>query len=58
MIKQELIKQLYFNHKYKQVDIAKELNVSTKYVSKILLKDERYKEEKERRKNIANLQHR
>ena len=58
MSKQELIKQLYFNHNYKQVDIAEELNVSTKYVSKVLLKDERYKEEKERRKNIANLQHR
>lgn len=57
MLKQDKVKELYFDKKYKQIEIAKELNVSNKYVSKILLKDIRYKKEKENRKKISNEKH-
>src|SRR5574344_1689756 len=46
------IKKLYFNEKYTQVDIAKEIQVSTNYVSKVLKSDERFEREKEIRKEI------
>ena len=42
MKKQDKIKELYFNEKYSQKEIAGILKVSTKYVSKILLLDDRY----------------
>ena len=48
MKKQERIKELYFNEKYKQKDIANMLNLSSQYVSKVLLQDSRYGEEKEK----------
>ncbi|MBO5005787.1 MAG: hypothetical protein J6D03_11380 [Clostridia bacterium] len=51
MSNKERIKELYFNCKYNQTEIAKELNVSTKYVSKVLLLDSRYIKEKTRRQN-------
>lgn len=47
MNKQEKIKAMYFNEKHKQKEIAEKLNVSNQYVSKTLLKDNRYKAEKE-----------
>lgn len=58
MNKQERIKELYFNKEYTQKKIAEILNTSTKYVSRILLNDDRYKNEKEQRKSIAKERHR
>ena len=57
MLKQDRVKELYFDYQYKQIEIAKELNVSSKYVSKILIKDSRYKEEKEIRKQNSRMKH-
>lgn len=51
------IKKLYFNEKYTQVDIAKEIQVSTNYVSKVLKSDERFEREKEIRKEINKKKH-
>ncbi len=53
MEKKSLIINLYYIKKYKIVDIAKEINVSKQYISKIIKKDERYLEEKEKRKFIT-----
>lgn len=47
MNRQEAIKKLYFECKYNQKEIAETLEISNKYVSKVLLEDSRYKEEKE-----------
>lgn len=58
MLKQDIIKELYFDYQYKQIEIARKLNVSTKYISKVLIKDSRYKDEKERRKDISQKRHR
>lgn len=52
MEKQQKIKDLYFNKNYTQTQIAKELNVSNQYVSKILKKEPKYLEVKEQRKQI------
>ena len=57
MNKQELIKELYFEKKYNQKDIAYILNITKQYVSKVLIKDDRYKAEKERRKKINKEKH-
>jgi transcriptional regulator with XRE-family HTH domain len=57
MKQQEIVKQLYFNEKYNQTKIAKKLNVSNKYVSKVLNDDSRYQEEKEKRKVISKNKH-
>lgn len=46
----EIIIKLYFENKMKQVDIAKQLNISKYKVSRTLSKDERYQKEKEKRK--------
>ncbi len=46
------ILEKYFQGKMKQIDIAKELNVSKYKVSRVVTKDPRYKEEKERRKKV------
>lgn len=54
MKKQERIKELYFDEKYSQKEIASMLNLSSQYVSKVLLQDSRYKKEKERRKKYQN----
>lgn len=51
MVKKYVIIDLYYLKKYKIVDIAKELNVSKQYVSKIVKQDSRYIEEKARRKS-------
>lgn len=58
MKRQEKIKAMYFYEKYNQKEIAKKLNVSSQYVSKTLLKDKRYKAEKEQRKIISKERHR
>lgn len=57
MLKQDRVKELYFDYQYKQIEIAKELNVSSKYVSKILIQDSRYKAEKEKRKEKSIRKH-
>lgn len=57
MKKQERIKELYFNENYKQKDIANMLNLSSQYVSKVLLQDSRYKKEKEKRKRESKQRH-
>ena len=49
MNRQEAIKKLYFECKYNQKEIAETLEISNKYVSKVLLEDSRYKEEKEKK---------
>jgi predicted transcriptional regulator len=56
-INKDKIKKLYFNEKYTQVDIAKEIQVSTNYVSKVLKSDERFEREKEIRKEINKKKH-
>lgn len=45
------ITELYFDSKLKQVDIAKQFNITKQYVSKIVRKDPRYTEEKRLRHN-------
>lgn len=57
MQKKDIIKKLFFDCNYKQIDIAKELDVSTKYISKVLISDNRYKTEKDKRKQISNKRH-
>lgn len=49
MKKSEVIKDLYFNKKYTQTEIAKQLDITKPYISKILTQDNRYKQEKEKR---------
>ena len=51
MEKVEMINRLYFEEKKTLTEIAKIINTSVSYISKVLRKDERYKEEKEKRKN-------
>ena len=51
MNKKEKIKELFFEKKYKQNEIAEELNTSTQYISKVLQNDSRYIDEKEKRKS-------
>lgn len=46
----ENILDLYYNQHLKQVEIAKQLNLSKQYVSKIINTDSRNKQEKETRK--------
>lgn len=50
-MKEEIL-DLYFNRKMKQVEIAELLNIAKGTVSKILKKDSRFINEKERRKSI------
>ena len=42
---------LYFNKHLQQTEISKQLDVSQQYISKIVKKDERYKQEKDYRKS-------
>lgn len=51
MEKIETIKDLYFIQKKSATEIADIINISISYISRIVRKDERYIEEKERRKN-------
>lgn len=50
MDKKELIIDLYFNNHLQQTEISNQLQVSQQYISKIVKKDERYKQEKDYRK--------
>lgn len=53
MERNKIIIELYFKQKMKQKDIAEKLNVSKYIVSRVLKEDVRYKQEKERRKEIS-----
>ena len=53
MNKKEEIKNLFFNYYYTQTEIAKKINVSSQYVSKILKTDPNYLKVKKQR-IIAN----
>lgn len=57
MGRDEIIVELYFINKMKQKDIAEQLNISKYIVSRVLSKDSRYKDEKNRRKEIAIKKH-
>ena len=50
MDKKEQILDLYFNKHLQQTEISNQLQVSQQYISKIVKKDERYKQEKDYRK--------
>ncbi len=52
----EILKK-YFQDKMKQIDIANELNISKYKVSRVINKDSRYNEEKERRKLLSKQKH-
>lgn len=51
----EIIIKLYFENKMKQVDIAKQLNISKYKVSRTLSKDEQYQKEKNIKKKQKNI---
>ena len=51
MDKKEQILDLYFNNHLQQTEISNQLQVSQQYISKIVKKDERYKQEKDYRKS-------
>lgn len=53
----ELILDLYFNKKMKQIEIANLMNIAKSTVSKILSKDSRFAIEKEERKSISKKKH-
>lgn len=53
----EKILEMYFSRKMKQIDIAKELNVSKYKVSRVVTKDSRYEKEKEDRKEKNKHKH-
>ena len=55
-LEQEIL-NLYFEECLKQNDIAKRLGISNSKVSRIVTKDSRYPEEKERRKEISKIKH-
>ena len=55
--KKNAILNLYFKEKMKPIDIAKKLNISKSAISQILEKDERYSDEKEKRKIISRKKH-
>ena len=58
MDKIAMINELYFNEKKNLTQIAQIIDTSVSYISKILRKDERYKEEKEKRKKDNLIQRR
>ena len=57
MERNEIIVEMYFIQKFKQKEIAEKLKISKYIVSRVLAKDERYKEEKERRKQMSEKKH-
>lgn len=57
MNRNEFIIELYFIKKMKQKEIAKELNISKYIVSRVVTKDIRYEEEKEKRKQESINRH-
>ena len=56
MTKKEKIIIFYYEQKLNTIAISNKLNVSKQYVSKILKTDIRYKEEKNRRKEINKIE--
>ncbi len=54
---EEMIIKMYFENKMKQVEIAKTLNISKYKVSRVVTRDERYQEEKEKRKHQNKQEH-
>lgn len=57
MERNKIIVELYFINKMKQKDIAEKLDISKYIVSRVLSKDARYSEEKERRKEQSIKRH-
>ncbi len=57
MKKLEIIKDLYFNKKYNQTEIAKQLDITKQYINKVISQDERYKKEKEKRMKLNKIKH-
>lgn len=57
MENKELIIKLYFIDRLTATSIAKELNVSNAYITKIIKQDTRYYEEKEKRKEENKEKH-
>lgn len=55
--KKEQIIQMYFIENLKPVEISKKLNISKSAVTQVLQKDERYKNEKSKRKQENKLKH-
>ena len=53
----EEILRLYFEERLKQVDISKKLNISNNAVSKVLKRDNRFIDEKNKRKIISKQKH-
>ncbi len=53
----EEILRLYFEEKLKQVDISKKLHISNNAVSKVLKRDNRFIDEKNKRKIISKQKH-
>ena len=51
----EKILKMYFEDKMKQIEIAKELNISKYKVSRVVTKDFRYKLEKESKEKMVIL---
>ena len=58
MDKIALINELYFVEKKNLTEIAQIIETSVSYISRILRKDQRYKEEKEKRKKDNLIQRR
>lgn len=58
MEKVAMINELYFEEKKTLTEIAEVINTSVSYISKILRKNEKYNEEKEKRKNEKLLKRR
>ncbi len=56
MTKKEKIIAFYYEQKLNTIAISNKLNVSKQYVSKIIKTDIRYKEEKNRRKEINKIE--
>ena len=55
--KKNAVLNMYFVEKMKPIDIANKLNISKSAISQILEKDERYSNEKEKRKIINRKKH-
>ena len=58
MDKIAIINELYFEEKKNLTEIAQIIETSVSYISRILRKDQRYKEEKEKRKKDNLIQRR
>ncbi|MDO5555575.1 MAG: hypothetical protein Q4G09_02675 [Clostridia bacterium] len=57
MTNKDKILELYFMCKFKQIEIAEKLNITSSAVSQVLKKDARFNEEKETRKALNRKKH-